>query len=71
MKTYTAVSGDMFDSISYAVFGSERYAAALMKANSAYIGRYRFKGGEVLNVPEIDAADGEITVLPPWMGAEG
>lgn len=65
MTTYTTKQGDMWDSISYNLYGSESYTDALINANTDYCDVYIFSAGIVLNVPEVEervSADN----LPPW-----
>lgn len=63
-KTYTTVSGDMWDSIAFKVFGNERYTDKLIKCNLQYRDVFVFPAGVVLFLPdpetEVSAA------LPPW-----
>lgn len=65
MKTYETKSGDMFDGIAKAIYGSERYASDLMRENPRYAGVFRFAAGCVLQVPEIETAV-VYDDLPPW-----
>ena len=39
-KTYTAVQGDMWDSIAYSKMGSVAYTDKLMRANQEHAGYY-------------------------------
>jgi len=71
MIIYTAASGEMFDAVSYACYGTEKYTAELIKANIAYRGCYRFAGGEKLIVPDVDTMTDKAVIRPPWMGAVG
>ncbi len=52
-KTYTTVQGDMWDSISYKIYGSERYMGLLMQANLKLLDIFIFSSGTVLDVPEL------------------
>lgn len=52
-KTYTTVQGDMWDSISYKIYGSERYMGLLMQANLKLLDIFIFSPGTVLDVPEL------------------
>ena len=67
MSTYTTVSGDMWDSISFKVYGTTAYTGKLMAYNSDYLAEnYVFPAGIVLRVPEIEAEDETLDMLPPW-----
>ena len=61
---YITKSGDTWDAIDKAVYGSEYRADALMEANRAHIGTFVFQAGVELNTPALEEArDGG---LPPW-----
>lgn len=63
-KTYTTISGDMWDKIAYEQMGSVFYTDKLMKANTAYAATFIFPAGVVLTIPAVeDRTDME---LPPW-----
>ena len=66
MSTYTTVSGDMWDSISFKVYGSTDYTGKLMAYNSDYLENYIFPAGIELRVPEIEMQDETLSMLPPW-----
>ena len=65
MKTYVTKSGDMFDSIALAEYGSETYADVLMRENPQYAGVFRFAAGCVLTVPDVEVRT-TYDDLPPW-----
>lgn len=69
MKTYKTISGDTFDSIAYAEYGSCDYADRIMTANIDKIEYLVFPAGVVLNLPtEMELAD-EIAAAsdsPAW-----
>ncbi len=70
MKTYTTVSGDMWDLISKKVYGDEKFTDVLINANPEYRMLYTFPAGITLDIPEIEeriSADD----LPPWKRADG
>lgn len=67
---YITVQGDMWDSISYKVYGDTRYTATLMKANPEHIMIYIFSAGIELNIPDIEERTTSDN-LPPWKKAEG
>ena len=62
--TYTTIQGDMWDSISYKIYGSEKYAGLLMKSNPALLDIFIFGAGTVLSVPELD--DEKESDIPSW-----
>ncbi len=65
--SYTTKSGDMWDSISYQVYGTVDYTGRLMAANSDYLeDNYIFPAGIVLQVPEVEDTEDLQDVLPPW-----
>lgn len=66
---YTCAAGDMFDSIAFALWQNESYAALLMEANPEYCGTLVFTGGEKLYLPVIDEEKAAADTLPetaPW-----
>lgn len=65
MNTYTTKQGDMWDSISKKLYGSEIYAINLMQANPTHMATLVFTAGVVLTVPDIEVASSSAT-LPPW-----
>lgn len=64
--TYTTTSGDMWDSISFKVFGSSDYVTQLMLCNSDYVDLYVFPAGIELKLPEIEGTEELLDILPPW-----
>lgn len=62
--TYTTVQGDMWDRISFQLFGTEAYMTQLMEANPEHVHTVVFRANITLKVPEISQADR--TTLPPW-----
>jgi len=65
VTTYTTVSGDMWDTISYALTGSHAHTEAIMKANPQYADVYIFSGGVVLTIPDLDSIV-SYDDMPPW-----
>jgi hypothetical protein len=63
-KSYTTISGDMWDKIAFEQMGSVLHADKLMKANVKYASTYVFPAGVVLTIPEVE--DEEDLELPPW-----
>lgn len=65
MGTYTTLQGDMWDLISYKIYGDERHQGILMDSNPEHLDIFVFEEGTVLNVPDLkDIADSES--LPNW-----
>lgn len=54
MKTYTTIQGDMWDSISRKLYGSENYKDILVSANRQLRNLHILPAGLVLDVPEVD-----------------
>ena len=50
-KSYTTISGDMWDKIAYNEMGSVLHTDKLMKANVKYASTYVFPAGVVLTIP--------------------
>lgn len=65
MKTYTTKQGDLYDTISYRVYGDEGYAGQLMEANPAHVNTVIFPAGVQLNVPAVSKETSSQN-LPPW-----
>ena len=63
-KSYTTISGDMWDKIAFEQMGSVLHTDKLMKANAKYASTYVFPAGVVLTIPEVE--DEEDLELPPW-----
>ena len=63
-KSYTTISGDMWDKIAFERMGSVLHTDKLMKANVKYASSYVFPAGVVLTIPEVE--DEEDLELPPW-----
>ena len=61
--TYSTVAGDSFDSVAFKLFGSEKCAVDLIKANPDHVQTFIFNAGVELNIPEI-----KVTTEPilPW-----
>jgi phage tail protein X len=66
-KTVTTIQGDMWDTISRRVYGSEIHTAVLMDANQPHRFTTVFSAGAVLVVPDLPATTSERDNLPPWM----
>ena len=63
-NTYTTIQGDMWDSISHKLYGTEQALNVLLDANPQYTAYVVFPAGITLNVPEYTAPTP--TELPPW-----
>ena len=63
-KTYTTMSGDMWDKIAYEQMGSVLHMDKLIKANVEYAAFFVFPAGVVLTIPAIE--DRPSMELPPW-----
>ena len=63
-KTYTTISGDMWDQIAYKQMGSVLCMDKLIKANIEYAAIVVFPAGIVLTIPAVE--DKQNMELPPW-----
>jgi phage tail protein X len=61
---YTTVTGDMWDLISFKVYGSEKYTPDLLRANPELRDIAVFAGGVEIMCPDIDVERAD--PLPPW-----
>ncbi|MUV06885.1 phage tail protein [Planococcaceae bacterium Storch 2/2-2] len=68
MRKYRTVQGDMWDSIAYKLYGSERYMVDLLRANQEHRKYYVFPANVMLDVPDVDTT--EMIPAPPWEEAE-
>lgn len=68
--TYTTVQGDMWDLISYKVYGDVRFTDVLIAANPRYNKILVFSAGIVLDVPEVEESVTSDS-LPPWKQVDG
>lgn len=64
LNKYITKAGDTFDSIAFSVYGKEKYASEIMKANPDLIKTIIFDAEIEVKIPEIDL-EAEST-LPPW-----
>lgn len=64
-NTYIAEQGDSFDAIAFNIWGNEKLMHHLVLANLEKSKVLFFKGGEVLEIPEIDLKE-EKGPVPPW-----
>lgn len=63
-RTYTTVSGDMWDAVAYKAMGDEKHTDKLMKANLQYRDTVIFSAGVVLDIPDVEPTYS--AALPPW-----
>ena len=67
--TYTTISGDMWDSISVKVYGTDAYVGKLMANNPDYLeDNFIFPAGIELYCPDLSGTSDEVTLsmLTPW-----
>ncbi|MEF2589897.1 MAG: LysM domain-containing protein [Oscillospiraceae bacterium] len=62
---YTAQGGDTFDSIALAAYNEERMASTIIAANPDLSDVLIFEGGELVQIPIVEAVTTPDT-LPPW-----
>lgn len=62
---YKTVSGDMWDSISYKVYGTCNYTDKIIDANRDYINTFIFSANVELKIPDIEP-EIKKSALPPW-----
>lgn len=63
-RTYTTISGDVWDMIAKEQLGGERYTSLLMQANPEHLNTVVFSAGVSLVLPEVTTPISES--LPPW-----
>lgn len=63
-KTYTTISGDMWDEIALKTLGSESHTDVLIKSNLKYKHIFIFPAGITLVIREITSE--QPSSLPPW-----
>ncbi len=63
-NTYSTIQGDMWDLISYRVYGTEKHVKDLLEANPKYRTIAVFPAGITINCPDILSSTSSI--LPPW-----
>ena len=64
MGNYTTIQGDMWDSISFKVYGSEAHTAVLIGANPEHAQTTIFGAGVTLSIPDLPPETS--STLPPW-----
>ena len=63
-RTYTTISGDVWDMIAKEQLGGERYTSLLMQANPEHLNTVVFSAGVSRVLPEVTTPIPES--LPPW-----
>ena len=63
-RTYTTISGDVWDMIAKEQLCGERYTSLLMQANPEHLNTVVFSAGVSLVLPEVTTPIPES--LPPW-----
>lgn len=63
-RTYTTISGDVWDMIAKEQLGGERYTSLLMQANPEHLNTVVFSAGVSLVLPEVTTPIPES--LPLW-----
>ncbi|MDR1705890.1 MAG: tail protein X [Clostridiales bacterium] len=63
-KSYTTISGDMWDGIAFRTMGSELYTDKLIENNIGHRHIFIFPAGIKLDIPETSAKIP--SGLPPW-----
>lgn len=63
-RTYTTISGDVWDMIAKEQLGGERYTSLLMQANPEHLSTVVFSAGVSFVLPEVTTPIPES--LPPW-----
>ena len=66
LNTYTTISGDTWDIISYKIYGNCMYMDQLIKANEEHAETVIFSAGVVITAPEIEISTEVAGTLPPW-----
>ncbi|MEG2678599.1 MAG: tail protein X [Oscillospiraceae bacterium] len=69
-STYTTIQGDKWDTVSFKVYGSCRFASQLIEANLAHKDSFILAAGVVLKTPDFDM-DIAQPELPPWKQVRG
>ena len=62
--TYTTKEGDVWDAISYQVYGSTSYVGCLMEHNLPLVDTFVFDAGVVIQVPDLPTTSS--SQLPIW-----
>lgn len=61
---YGTIQGDTWDSISFKVYGEDKFSKELLRANPRYMNIIIFSGGIELICPDI--SNTQNLTLPPW-----
>ena len=67
MKTYLCAQGDVWDAISFKIFGDERYMDILIRANPHLRNVFKFDEPTTITIPEKPEIRYEsLSSMPPW-----
>ncbi|MDR1219562.1 MAG: tail protein X [Treponema sp.] len=67
VKEYLAPQGSVWDQISYAAYGDERFIDTLLKANPRLRRVVRFEKPTLITIPDKPVAPpNSVAQLPPW-----
>lgn len=61
---YKTIQGDLWDGISFKVYGEDKFSKELLRANPRYTNIAIFSGGIELICPDIPNTKN--STLPPW-----
>lgn len=61
---YTTIQRDMWDGMSFKIYGADKYSRELLKANPQHMNIAIFGSGVEIICPEISKEKG--STLPPW-----
>lgn len=64
--SYTTISGDTWDVISFKNYNDEHFISELMEQNWQHRNTTVFSAGVVLLIPGITSAQQQSSNLPPW-----
>ena len=65
--TYNAIQGDVWDLISFKVYGDEGFVDTLIKANPHLRQIVMFDGSETVSIPDKPTVKpASLETLPPW-----
>lgn len=64
--SYTTIQGDVWDMISYKVYGDEAHISNLIAANYRHKDTAVFPAGVELTIPELPPEARYAELLPPW-----
>jgi len=71
MRTYSTSQGDVYDLISFKVYGDAGFGDVIAAANPAYMDTVVFNADVILTIPDMPAvAAPSSAAMPPWRVAE-